>query len=141
VADAAGSDWPERARVAAVALVADSKRETPSLGIRLLSDLRHVFGDDDYISTEQIISKLTNMDEAPWADIGGKSMDSRSLANRLRRYDIKSRNVRIGTSIAKGYSRADLHEVWKRYLPPPAHGSATSATSATLPDDEPHIWD
>ena len=27
VADAAGGDWPQRARVAAVALVADSKRE------------------------------------------------------------------------------------------------------------------
>ena len=46
VADAAGGDWPERARVAAVALVALSKESTPSLGIRLLADLRDVFGDE-----------------------------------------------------------------------------------------------
>jgi hypothetical protein len=34
----AGGEWSELARVAAVALVADSKESTPSLGIRLLAD-------------------------------------------------------------------------------------------------------
>jgi hypothetical protein len=44
VADAAGRDWPNRARVAAVALVTSAKENEPSLGIRLLADLRTVFG-------------------------------------------------------------------------------------------------
>ena len=52
VGDAAGGNWPERARVAAVALVADSKAASPSLGIRLLADLREVFGDNEAMSTE-----------------------------------------------------------------------------------------
>ncbi len=40
VADAAGGDWPERARVAAVADVASYRDRAPSLGVRLLIDLR-----------------------------------------------------------------------------------------------------
>ena len=45
VADAVGGSWPERARVAAVALVADAMGGQPSLGVRLLTDLKVVFGD------------------------------------------------------------------------------------------------
>jgi Protein of unknown function (DUF3631) len=51
VADAAGEQWPKRASVAAVALVADSKESTPSLGVRLLGDLHQVFGPADAMST------------------------------------------------------------------------------------------
>ena len=43
VADAAGDDWPEQARVAAVTLVTLLREANPSLGVRLLADLRAVF--------------------------------------------------------------------------------------------------
>jgi hypothetical protein len=39
-----GHRWPERARKAAVILVTEAK-SIPSLGIRLLTDIRTVFGD------------------------------------------------------------------------------------------------
>jgi len=140
VADAAGGDWPERARVAAVALVALARGGTPSLGIRLLSDIRVAFGEDNYLSSEQIISKLTEIEEAPWGDIRGKPLDARGLAHRLSCYDIKSKVVRIGGATPRGYSRVDFHDAWARYLSPPPQESATSATSATSaaepPDDE-----
>ena len=42
IADAAGGDWPKLAREAAVALIAAGREEEPSLGIRLLADLRTV---------------------------------------------------------------------------------------------------
>src|SRR5688500_19910073 len=45
LADAAGGAWPKRARDAATAFVAASKESTPSVGIRLLADLRTIFGD------------------------------------------------------------------------------------------------
>jgi hypothetical protein len=48
----------------------------------------------------------------------GKPLDERGLANRLRQYGIKSKNVRIGDKISKGYERADLFDAWQRYLPP-----------------------
>jgi hypothetical protein len=69
VADAAGGDWPERARCSAVALVAASRESVPSLGVRLLADLRTVFGDRTTMPTDQIVAALTALDEAPWAEI------------------------------------------------------------------------
>ncbi len=63
VADAAGARWPERARAAAVALVAQSKNSTPSLGVRLLADLRTIFGDQNKMTTADVIEALCALDE------------------------------------------------------------------------------
>jgi hypothetical protein len=52
VADLAGGTWPARARAAAVALVAEAKDTEPSLGVRLLADLRTVFGSADELSSK-----------------------------------------------------------------------------------------
>ncbi len=131
IADAAGGDWPRRARVAAVALVADSRESTPSLGLRLLTDLLKVFDNRDAIATEEIIGLLSKIEEAPWGDLKGREIDSRRLANLLRPYGVKSRVVRIGTSTPRGYTRTDLHDPWTRYLGLSHIESATSATSDT----------
>ena len=131
VADAAGGEWPERARVAAVTLVTLSKASTPSLGVRLLEDLRTVFGNQDQLTTEHVLSELHKMDEAPWGDLRGKALDARGLARRLRTYDIKPTTIRVLASTAKGYRRADFVDAWSRYLRPFHKESVTSVTSAT----------
>jgi hypothetical protein len=131
VADAAGGDWPARARVAAVALVALAKAGGQSLGVRLLSDLRTIFGEAEALFTKEILSKLAAIEESPWGDIKGKPLGDRGLGKLLRKYGVSSKDVRAGVDKAKGYSRADLHDPWVRYLGPPAIESATSATSAT----------
>lgn len=131
VADAAGGTWPERARVAAVALVAASKAGSPSLGVRLLADLRTVFAARDAMSTDEIIKALTSMEEAPWADMKGKPIDARRLSRYLHPYGVSSKNIRFASGIVKGYGREDLHDPWSRYLGAPTKESATSATSAT----------
>src|SRR5690606_11710746 len=111
VADAAGDEWPKLARVAAVALVAESKEGGGvSLGIRLLHDIRQAFGDADAMATEAILRALHDMDDAPWADLKGKPLDSRGLSWRLKQYGIKPRTVRIGYATPKGYRREDLHD-------------------------------
>lgn len=135
VADGAGGDWPQRARVAAVTLVTASREGIPSLGVALLADMRRIFEIRDSISTEDIIKALCSLEEAPWSDIRGKPLDPRRLANYLRPYNVQSKVVRIGTSTFRGYARADLWDAWTRYLPPipPVQGakSVTSVTSAT----------
>ncbi len=145
VADEAGTTWAERARVAAVALVAHSKRAVPSLGVQLLGDLRNVFEGHDVLSTDDVINGLLRLDESPWGDLRGKELDARGLARRLAKYDIKPRVHRIGATTPRGYAAVDLSDAWSRYLPsleipdakgtvqqgPPPYGSATSATSAT----------
>ncbi|WP_206318770.1 DUF3631 domain-containing protein [Actinacidiphila epipremni] len=137
VADAAGGDWPQRAREACAALVAAAAAgDKASLGIRLLTDLRDtVFCGADRMPTAQILAALNTLDEAPWADMGGKPLDSRQLAKRLGEYvnadnqPIKARNMRVGEGVSKGYYAADLADAWARYCPP-ARKSATSATEA-----------
>ncbi|MFE2673747.1 DUF3631 domain-containing protein [Streptomyces hygroscopicus] len=140
VADAAGGDWPRRAREACVELVAAaSAGDKASLGIRLLTDLRDsVFCGADRMPTAQIVAALNALDEAPWADMNGKPLDARQLAKRLGEYvtadnePIKARNIRTGAGVAKGYYAADLYDAWKRYCPTPK--ATESATTATDPE-------
>jgi hypothetical protein len=127
VADAAGGDWPKRARAACIELTAVAETGAASLGIRLLGDLAQVFGDDDQLSTTIILDRLIDLDEAPWGDLYGKALDARGLARRLGAYQVKSTNIRDGASVMKGYRTSDLHDSWARYAP----GSRTAATAAT----------
>jgi hypothetical protein len=131
VADAAGCDWPKRARSAALALLSDSRDETSTPGIELLAHVREAFGDDDKLFTATLLERLHERDESPWKDIRGKPLDDRGLSARLRKYAIKSRDVRIGGQVRKGYVRDDFYDSWNRYLGPTGDLSATSATSAT----------
>jgi hypothetical protein len=139
IADAVGGNWPKRAHGAAVALVAAAADREPSLGIRLLSDLRDIFGQRDQMTTAEILNRLHALPEAPWNELKGKPLNDRGLAIRLRQYGVASKSLSMGGEDGprpKGYIRADLHDVWKCYLAPPpsADRSATAATGATEPD-------
>lgn len=131
IADVAGGSWPQRARVAAVTYVTDSKAASPSLGIRLLADLRIVFGEREAMFTRDILDSLTLMDDSPWGDLKGKALDARGLSRLLSRYEIKRTDVRLGASNGKGYRRVDLHDAWCRYVGVAANGSVTSVTTET----------
>ena len=146
VADLAGDHWPDDARRSAVALVAASMGGGPSLGVMLLQDVRSVFNehDCDRLVTDQLLRSLNDLEESPWATVkrDGKALDARGLAQRLGRYDIKSRNIRDASGkVLKGYLREDFLDAWSRYLAndldfkseddgvgPSPIGSATSAT-------------
>jgi hypothetical protein len=86
------------------------------------------------MSSKELLEGLHRLKESPWSDLKGKPLDERGLAYRLRQYGVKPKSVRIGKSTPKGYTRADLHDVWLRYLPAQAPESATSATEATEHD-------
>lgn len=131
VADAIGGEWPDRARATAVTLVTLSREGAPSLGVRLLSDLKIVFGNEDAMTTEHILSELHKMDEAPWGDLRGKPLDARGLARRLKPYGISPTTVRTLASVAKGYRREDLHDSWQRYVGVSPLDAVTSVTTDT----------
>jgi hypothetical protein len=121
LADAAGGDWPARARAAAVSFVTDVSLAigvSASLGIRLLADLRQVFEGRETMATTEILDALVKLEESPWADLHGRALNARGLATRLGRYGVTRRQVRLGERTAKGYRREDLHDAWVRYLPP-----------------------
>jgi hypothetical protein len=129
IADAAGGHWPETARCSAVALVADTKGGSPSLGILLLRDVQAVFAENTELSTEKLLEGLHKIIDSPWGDLRGKPLDARGLAQRLRKYGVKSKDIRIDGRVLKGYSTTDLYDTFMRYLGVPAAGRATSATS------------
>lgn len=135
VADLAGMDWPQRARGAAVALVAASKERAPSIGVLLLRDIREVFHSlgTETLTTEQLLHGLNQMDESPWPTIRrGEPLDGRGLSQRLAKYNIGSK-LHAGERGLRGYVVAQFTDAWSRYLPPQSATSATSATSAPEP--------
>ncbi|SED87885.1 Protein of unknown function [Streptomyces sp. 3213] len=143
VADAAGGDWPQRAREACLSLVKASQvNDKASLGIRLLTDLRdHVLIGVDRLPTVAILDRLNALDDAPWADLNGRPLDSRRLSRMLSEYvtadsePIASRNIRTAGGVLKGYHSEDLTDAWQRYCPPPPE-SALQALPPLQPSSE-----
>jgi hypothetical protein len=143
IADAAGGDWPRRAREACVELCKVAASREASLGVRLLADLRDVFGDWDSLPTVTILERLCDLSEAPWGDLHGKPLDARGLARRLRQYEITSVKVKVGGKSLQGYRREHLWDVWTRYLAsPPEEAEPTepaeprrSDTPREVPDE------
>lgn len=137
IADAAGDRWSKRARDTAVTLVTDAKETPPSLGVRLLADLREIFDGSAQLPTKTILEKLCAMEEAPWGDLRGKPLDPRRLSNYLRSYEVKPDTLRGDYSQFKGYKAADLSDAWNRYLPALSDKSVPSVPSVpTYTDGE-----
>lgn len=133
IADAAGGPWPERARQACRYFVLSTDPADLSLGVRLLADLRDLFGDADALPTAVILDRLHAVDEGPWADMRGKPLDSRRLSKMLGKYGAKPKVVRIGDSTPRGYTRETLTDLWHRYLPPVGATDETPATPQVNP--------
>jgi hypothetical protein len=139
IADAACGTWPKVARVTAVTLVTDAKRDSGSLGIRLLTDLRTILWTREASSTVDLIQALIDLEDSPWGDLRGKPLDGRRLSRLLKPYEVGPKPIRIGTIICKGYQRSDFLDPWARYLPPieettiglPDTVSVTSVTEVT----------
>jgi 5S rRNA maturation endonuclease (ribonuclease M5) len=139
VADLAGGDWPKAARVAAVTAVTASRGRKPSVGVLLLHDIRAVFSvvGRDRMSTADILNGLNRIEESPWPTIRrGEALDPRGLANRLSKYGIGSKALRVNDEVIKGYSRAQFEDAWSRYLtddatPASGQSAVTAVTNET----------
>lgn len=131
VAVAAGGDWPELARVSCVSLVSQVAEGQESLGIRLLRDIRTVFGEAEAIHTDLLVQGLIEIDESPWGDMKGKPIDSRGLARRVKPYGVAPKQVRVGEVSKKGYERASFFDAWARYLSPSVEKRETGETTET----------
>ncbi|MBI1759336.1 MAG: DUF3631 domain-containing protein [Actinobacteria bacterium] len=119
VADLAGSDWPARARTAAVVLTgAAAESDALSLSTLLLADCRRAFGTEPVLSTEQLLTRLRDDPEGPWAELGPTGLTARRLGILLADYRIRSANARFPDGAQrKGFTRTDFTDAWTRYLP------------------------
>ncbi len=137
IADLAGGEWPRRARSALIELHSDKPEESESWGVRLLADIRAAYGDEDRLSTAELIERLKTDDEAPWGSWGkgDAGLTPRALARLLTPYGIHSRTIRLGTAgTARGYLSEQFQDAWERYLSP---GSASQPTQRHIGSVEP----
>jgi hypothetical protein len=134
IADAAGGDWPKKSRSAAVTLHTEDARpdEERSYDTKLLADVRRAFEDyetpgqeeaPDKLTTESIIAVLATYDESPWREWWWNEFEkapqkhaARRLADMLKPYDIRSKDIRTDDGTRKGYRREDFEDAWSRYL-------------------------
>jgi hypothetical protein len=134
VADAAGGEWPERARTACLSFVAHKSTASVSLGVRLLGEIRRVWPEGQAnMTTSSLLTALHGLTESPWGTLGGTGLDARGLAGLLRQYGVSSKDVRVGELKSKGYTHTDFWDSWTRYVP---EERATKATEATDPHGE-----
>jgi Protein of unknown function (DUF3631) len=130
IADLAGGDWPERARVAALGLTARQfQLDDASVGVKLLSHIRDIFV-DERMSCKSVSDAL-NEDEGltygGWND--GKGISTRELGQKLRPYRIHAKTIRVDEWRGNGYEREQFEGVWSRYLPP--ENTLTTVTTVT----------
>jgi hypothetical protein len=133
IAEAAGGDWPERARgIAAQTVDADQAKR-----VGLLADIRDVFAETqaDKIKSADLAAALVSIEGHPWAEYGrsGKPLSANSLARMLASDHIIPKTVRFGTGpddTAKGYELEQFTDVFTRYLPQPPNPSVTPSQVA-----------
>lgn len=112
IAEMAGEEWFERATKACEELtIGRDEEKQVSPGVRLLTQLRDLFGDRPVMFTVDILAALRALPDTPW-----DMLTPRSLGNVLAEYDVRPTTVREGDNVAKGYKASDLEPVWNRYV-------------------------
>ena len=133
IADAAGGEWPQRARRVAEAAAAQDKDE--SARTMLLADLRDLFDREPsgiLFTTKEILPALTKMEDRPWPEWRKeKPLTSTQLAALLKPFGVSPGTVRRGDETGKGYRRADLEDAFTRYLDEASAPQAVTPSQAT----------
>lgn len=141
IAKAAGGEWPEIARIAALAL---SGATDDTLGVRLLTDIKWIlegkprkddetggiateFDPPDKIFSAVLVGHLIGIEDSPWAVWHKKGFTQTTLADLLDPFHIKPSTVRIGDTTLKGYTLASFSEAFGAYV------DDTASTGGLLP--------
>jgi hypothetical protein len=121
LADAAGDDWPSRARRAALVLSAGAEPEDDTLSVQLLSDVRGIFAarQVERLPTSELLDALRDLEDSPWADYRDRGLKPHGLSRLLRPYAIGPRLMKFGTRPARGYGLEQFADAFARYLPLP----------------------
>jgi len=127
IADAAGSEWPQRARQAALALAGGD--EGQSRGIELLADIKAIMARRgvDRITSGDMAEALADLEGRPWPEWRqGRPISANGVARLLRPFGIQPTMWRKdGRAGLRGYRIADLKDAFNRYL------TISTATTAT----------
>jgi putative DNA primase/helicase len=123
LADAAGADWPARARKALLHLfgLRSDADEGTEAGVLLLGDLKALFAETgaERLPSATICTKLGEMDSRPWPEWkNGKPITPMQLARVLAPFRVTPQTYKPkgGDKAVKGYIKDHFSEAWRRYL-------------------------
>ncbi len=141
IAERIGGEWPERTRIAALALegvdVESGEETEPSDDVRLLADCKEVFEarSASELSARDIINDLCDADESHWSDYrAGKTITEKAFATLLKPFGITSKSGTVGPKKGKKFWRkADFRDAWKRYLPKDGQKYADPSSTSSTP--------
>jgi DNA polymerase I-like protein with 3'-5' exonuclease and polymerase domains len=134
VAEAAGGEWPVRARRAARELT-PSDDDSTELSLILLADIRRVFagaGTPEVLKSGELRDKLNALEEAPWGGLrDGKGLSTNRLAAMLAEFGAAPERgyPESGGPQIRGWWRASLEPIWERFLPGPEASQSDSPIS------------
>jgi hypothetical protein len=119
IAEAAGGNWPERARKVAADFAGEA--DSDSRRTQLLVDIQAAFVDKktDQLSSETLVAYLISLDDRPWAEFKkGRPLSKNQLAWLLRPLRVSPGTIYFDSgSIAKGYKRSAFDDAFARYTP------------------------
>lgn len=135
IASVAGGEWLRLARQAAITLHG-LEGEAPSIGAELLADVQSAFErkHTTKLFSADLLQALCDDDESPWATWNrGKPIQPRQLSRKLAEFGIKSKDVRQGFEVKKGYHLEQFADAFKRYISArePTPSADTPSASAT----------
>jgi Protein of unknown function (DUF3631)/CHC2 zinc finger len=121
IADLAGEDWGDQARVAAAKI--DGASDSRTVNARALADIKGVFFPNDgeplaRTSSADLAAQLGAIADSPWSEWRhGKPITQAQLARVLKPYGIAPEVIRLlnGGTI-RGYLRTQFEDAWDRYL-------------------------
>ena len=137
IADAAGGDWPERARNAAVALAAEHSDE--SRRVQLLGDIADAFDakKTDRLSSDELTAHLIGLEDRPWAEWSkGRPLSKNQLARLMKPFGVSPSTIRLDAGhTIKGYYLSACDDTLARYLPDHPLSKRHNGTSKAEPSD------
>lgn len=140
IAEDAGSGWVDRANRAALATRIDEDEDEVTM---LLQDVSEIFSKvGEYVSSELLVEKLTELDHRPWGDYKyGRPISKNQLARLLRPVGVRPGQCRFGAETVRGYSRSSFTEAFAIYLrqepvQPEQPGQVPEAAAALNEGDE-----
>lgn len=137
IADFAGGHWPSSARNAALK-ISGEKEDAQSVSTELLADIQSVFEEKrtQRIYTADLIVALVADDEKSWATYNrGQPLSPKQLARRLQEFGIKSKDMRSGIEVKKGFELSQFADAFARYLSQPPENLPLPATFSPKPNN------
>lgn len=129
IAEYIGGDWPNLALTALHQIESTRQSDDDGIGPMILADIRQAYEQSNLIKmySEELVQALVDLEERPWCEWkNGQPMTKNSLARLLKPYDIKSKYLRSGTGVKRGYDLEQFQDAFSRYLPKTPFSTVTT---------------